>query len=398
MTWLFWQSWLLLLVSFLLGAFLTWLFLVRPRRGAVAAGAAESSSADPVGSPSRPEPAAADRPARGSTTATESAAASTSTAVAEPTPTPTPQDTEHAPERATERAPETEQDAKERATSDGIVVRPRTKTEAAADERVVTMAGSSDDYDDTVTPAHGFPVPRHAEAARVTGRVAGRTDGRAAGRAADRSEDAGGSDDADTVVIDADIAAGRHAKPVESPDFEGGVLPRGDGGAPTGGYVIKARTDSMLYHAPGSPAYRYAKADVWFRDAESAEDAGFRPWNWRDRAIARRSDGAATKAATATTAAPSDAPAASTNGRTPTNGRVRNGTRRNLEEGAYPGSVKAVDGGAAPSDEFVVKASEDSMLYHTAESPAFASTRAEIWFRSEADARRAGFAPWRNLR
>jgi cytoskeletal protein RodZ len=70
-------------------------------------------------------------------------------------------------------------------------------------------------------------------------------------------------------------------------------------------------------------------------------------------------------------------------------------TAQSIEEGPYPGSAIPIQGGAAPSPEFVVKGNQDSMLYHTPESPFFGVTRAEIWFRSEADAQRAGFAAWR---
>jgi hypothetical protein len=77
----------------------------------------------------------------------------------------------------------------------------------------------------------------------------------------------------------------------------------------------------------------------------------------------------------------------------PTNGA--DSQAQDVEDGPYPGSAVPVQGGAAPSAEFVVKGNEDSMLYHTPESPYFGMTRAEVWFRSEVDAQRAGFAAWR---
>lgn len=54
-------------------------------------------------------------------------------------------------------------------------------------------------------------------------------------------------------------------------------------------------------------------------------------------------------------------------------------------------------GGDAPSPQYPIKGNESSMLYHTPDSPYYHATSAQVWFGSEEDARRAGFAPWRNL-
>lgn len=58
-----------------------------------------------------------------------------------------------------------------------------------------------------------------------------------------------------------------------------------------------------------------------------------------------------------------------------------------------PGSAAPLAGGAAPSG-FAIKGNSDSMLYHSPESPYYGRTVAEVWFRSEADAQRAGFTRW----
>ena len=42
-------------------------------------------------------------------------------------------------------------------------------------------------------------------------------------------------------------------------------------------YVVKANVDSMTYHLPGTPTHRRVTADVWFKDADAARAAGFRP-------------------------------------------------------------------------------------------------------------------------
>ena len=59
-----------------------------------------------------------------------------------------------------------------------------------------------------------------------------------------------------------------------------------------------------------------------------------------------------------------------------------------------PGSALPKPDGSAPSAEYRIKANSDTMLYHTAESPSFEAATADVWFRSEEDARRAGFAPY----
>jgi hypothetical protein len=66
-----------------------------------------------------------------------------------------------------------------------------------------------------------------------------------------------------------------------------------------------------------------------------------------------------------------------------------------IAEGPYgPGSGKPVSGGAAPSEDFTVKGKESSKLFHTDKSPYFSRTKADVWFKSEADAESAGFQAW----
>ena len=45
------------------------------------------------------------------------------------------------------------------------------------------------------------------------------------------------------------------------------------------GYTIKGNEDSMLYHSPESPTFGRTVAEVWFRDVETAEAAGFNRWD-----------------------------------------------------------------------------------------------------------------------
>lgn len=50
-----------------------------------------------------------------------------------------------------------------------------------------------------------------------------------------------------------------------------------DGSGPSG-WLVKGNEDSKLYHTPDSPSYEQTVAEVWFKDEESAVQAGFAPW------------------------------------------------------------------------------------------------------------------------
>lgn len=67
---------------------------------------------------------------------------------------------------------------------------------------------------------------------------------------------------------------------------------------------------------------------------------------------------------------------------------------RMVEPGPYPGSARPNADGSPPSSEYTVKGNMTSMLYHTADSPSYRDTRAEIWFRTPSEAERAGFVAW----
>ena len=57
------------------------------------------------------------------------------------------------------------------------------------------------------------------------------------------------------------------------------------------------------------------------------------------------------------------------------------------------GSAKAGADGSGPAG-WTIKGNEDSMLYHTTDSPAYDATIAEVWFNDEATAAAAGFGRW----
>lgn len=57
------------------------------------------------------------------------------------------------------------------------------------------------------------------------------------------------------------------------------------------------------------------------------------------------------------------------------------------------GSAEAVPH-QGPPDGFTIKGNAQSMLFHTPDSPYYGRTKPEVWFRSEADAERAGFTKY----
>jgi len=122
------------------------------------------------------------------------------------------------------------------------------------------------------------------------------------------------------------------------------------------GYSVKGYEDTMIYYTRENPRYKETDtADVvWFANEESARRAGFSRWD---------ESGGAVKFA--------DVPA-----------------------GPYgSGSAKAGAGGTGPAG-WTIKGNEDSMLYHTIDSPTYKVTIAEVWFADEEAARRAGFSRW----
>lgn len=59
-----------------------------------------------------------------------------------------------------------------------------------------------------------------------------------------------------------------------------------------------------------------------------------------------------------------------------------------------PGSARPLADGSAPSSEYTIKGNVSSKLYHAPSSPYYKRTKAQVWFRSGADAAVAGFTEW----
>ena len=73
-----------------------------------------------------------------------------------------------------------------------------------------------------------------------------------------------------------------------------------------------------------------------------------------------------------------------------TEDKVEDEKVQDVVAGKYEGSAAPNADGSAPAG-FDIKGNENSMKYHTTESPWYDQTEAEVWFSSEADAEAAGF-------
>ena len=73
-----------------------------------------------------------------------------------------------------------------------------------------------------------------------------------------------------------------------------------------------------------------------------------------------------------------------------TEDKVEDEKVQDVVAGKYEGSAEPNADGSAPAG-FDIKGNENSMKYHTTESPWYDQTEAEVWFSSEADAEAAGF-------
>lgn len=77
----------------------------------------------------------------------------------------------------------------------------------------------------------------------------------------------------------AKLKGGRAGVVEEDPYGAGSIRVEATATAPDGGYAVKGNEDSMLYHTTDSPSYKQTIAEIWFRDEQTAEAAGFSRWD-----------------------------------------------------------------------------------------------------------------------
>jgi hypothetical protein len=61
----------------------------------------------------------------------------------------------------------------------------------------------------------------------------------------------------------------------DAPFGPGSLSALADGSSPDPDYVVKGKTATKVFHAPGGAYYTRTRADVWFRSARDARAAGF---------------------------------------------------------------------------------------------------------------------------
>ena len=186
----------------------------------------------------------------------------------------------------------------------------------------------------------------------------------------------------------------------DEPYGAGSVRVKGTATAPDADYTVKGNEDSMLYHTSDSPSWKQTIAEIWFRDEKSAERAGFARWDSGGGAGADADDAATLRAPKIDADASSAKTGGLATGAAAAGATVAGGAAAtkfagsgDVEEPYGAGSARVAAGAAAPSG-YDIKGNEDSMLYHTRESPSYKRTIAEVWFRDEPSAEKAGFTRW----
>ncbi|MDQ3405821.1 MAG: hypothetical protein M3548_20905 [Actinomycetota bacterium] len=349
MKYLFGQVWLWMLLSFLLGSLVTWLVLKLFRKPKV------DVTEERISAPVDKKPEA---PVASSTT------------------TGWERDTDHGEPRVRDSALNS-LDEKERTTA---------LRDGADTDRSGSLSGTLDD----AAPAERGPIrplagsdDNDVERTQIIDTASARSDADAGRVREGAVAAADGTGKAVPIGMTAD----------DGPYGSGSARPGPGGAAPSAEWTVKGNADSMLFHTKESPFYPVTTAEVWFRTEEDAERAGFRPWN--------RVGGMESSSSRSVPPYAADVPSQPVSASTEsvdygTNAVPQQATSPDAPFG--PGSAVPRKDGSAPSDEYTVKGNADSMLFHTTDSPYYPRTIAEVWFKTPADAERAGFTAWNRRR
>jgi hypothetical protein len=156
-----------------------------------------------------------------------------------------------------------------------------------------------------------------------------------------------------------------------------------------------------------TPASDEAAADKKEPAAEPAKTAeeGTKASDTEGNLPADTTAGSKAHAGSASTQAPASAPAdvaksasPATLFDSPATAESRAETRGDFADGGFGEfSAKPGPGGTGPAG-WDIKGNANSMLFHTRQSPWYGRTKAEVWFRTEQDAKAAGFSDARERR
>ena len=272
MKWLFGQVWLYCLIAFLLGVLLTWLVMrllrrphvevteqrtASPAAGNGAARAAQAARLADRSAPTAPEPATVATASVDDVALDDAAPTGADSTPAETAPEPTPAETDEEPT--------------------AVAADPDTDTDADADADAGPYGpGSALPGDHGAAPSDEYTVKGNADSMlfhTIASPYYGRTIAEVWFRTSDDARRAGF-----TAWNERSKAPARAATWEPGP-YPGSALPSADGSSPADEFRIKGNADSMLFHTTASPYYTRTKAEVWFRTAEEAEQAGFTGWD-----------------------------------------------------------------------------------------------------------------------
>jgi hypothetical protein len=152
----------------------------------------------------------------------------------------------------------------------------------------------SDDYDDGYGTQSAVPAPQAAQAAPSTDLMSDpMSDPMASAprpvRVRTGMDGPSGTTFSGSALADAESQSQHQGVDVDDsqPDPDGSpagpfgpgsALPLADGSAPSTQFRVKARTSSMVFHTESSPFYERLEPQVWFRDPQDAQRAGFTSW------------------------------------------------------------------------------------------------------------------------
>ncbi len=382
MSWLYAQTWLWYLIAFVIGVLLAWAFLVVPQQRRLRAPGSGATGRD-VDAGGRRDAAADDRgddagsraQAAGLAAAGAGAAASgTALFHSEPATDPGPRAvTVDRDDPVTEQLPAVDPALSNLDTTE-LPVQSRSDDTSTAEIPIVPAG-------EPATPVAGGPEDEHA-ADGVDGSVNG-----AASPGSDAPEATPGS---------SDMTSGDPGAPASGGD--GGRSDAGSAGAlgAAGAAGVAAAASGSESDSSTQPATDSASPEAVTTDSATTDAAA--------------TDSAAGSAEPGPTPPPEPAtgtaePAGPDPDPEPTDpvpeerpqgllGAAAAAAGAAFTAGAYPGSARPAADGAAPSPEFTIKGNEDSMLFHTPDSPYYGRTRAEVWFTTAEDAEAAGFTSW----
>lgn len=150
----------------------------------------------------------------------------------------------------------------------------RTATREIAVHRTTPADASGQSASRTALPVSGQPAPAASQSTQTTQAAP------AASQSAQRTTASAAPATAAPVSTSKAskqsklLKKGKHSAPYGEGSAVAG--PNGDGPE---GWQVKALQDQKMFWTPESPSFAETRAEIWFKDTEAAEAAGFRRWD-----------------------------------------------------------------------------------------------------------------------